>query len=210
MDFFVLATGIAIGLAMTAPPGPVNILVIRTAISQGFRVGFLTGLGAVASDLVYASIAAYGVSSIAHAVSSHARPLMAVGGAFLVFIGLRLARTRLGLEALGPEGAQDKGVLIGKMLTAFTMSITNPAVLFGFLAIFGTMNGVLHLNEHASRPLTVVAGVAIGTMTWWLFLSFLVSRFRDRITETMFLRINRWTGVLIAGFGFALLMEALV
>ena len=210
MDFFVLVTGIAIGLAMTAPPGPVNILVIRTAISQGFRVGFLTGLGAVASDLVYASIAAYGVSSIAHLITSHARPLTMVGGAILVLIGVRLARSRVGLDGLAPEAPQDGRLIPGKMLTAFTRSMTNPAVLFGFLAIFGTMNGVLHLNEHASRPLTVVAGVAIGTMTWWLFLSFIVSRFRDRITETMFLRINRWTGVLIAGFGFALLMEALV
>lgn len=210
MDFFVLAAGIAIGLAMTAPPGPVNILVIRTAIGQGFRVAFLTGLGAVASDMIYASIAAYGVSSIAHLISSHARPLMAVGGAVLVFIGVRLARTRLGLEALGPDAAGDMSVVPGKMLTAFTMSITNPGVLFGFLAIIGTMNGVLHLSEHASRPPMVVVGVAIGTMLWWLFLSFLVSRFRERISETMFIRINRWTGVLIAGFGFALLMEALL
>ena len=210
MDFFVLAAGIAIGLAMTAPPGPVNILVIRTAIGQGFRVAFLTGLGAVVSDMFYASIAAYGVSSIAHLISSHARPLMAVGGAVLVFIGVRLARTRLGLEALGQDAAGDMSVVPGKMLTAFTMAITNPGVLFGFLAIFGTMNGVLHLSEHASRPPTVAAGVAIGTMLWWLFLSFLVSRFRERISETMFMRINRWTGVLIAGFGFALLMEALL
>lgn len=209
MDFVLLATGIAIGLAMTAPPGPVNILVIRTAIGQGFQVAFLAGLGAVVSDMLYASIAAYGVSSIAHVITSHARPLMAVGGAVLVFIGVRLARTRLGLEALGPEAPQGRSLVPGKVLTAFTMSITNPGVLFGFLTIFGTMNGVLRLSENAARPLTAVAGVAMGATLWWLFLSFVVSRFRDRISETMFARINRWTGVLIAAFGFALMMEAL-
>ena len=36
-----------------------------------------------------------------------------------------------------------------------------------------------------------------------------MTRFKSRITETVFDRINRWTGVLIAAFGFALLMEAL-
>lgn len=209
MDFFLLATGIAIGLAMTAPPGPVNLLVIRTAVAHGFRVAFLTGLGSVVSDMIYASIAAYGVSSIAHVITSHARPLTAVGGAILVFIGVRLARTRMGLDVLGTEAARDRGQILGKMFTAFTMSITNPGVLFGFLAIFGTMNGVLRLSENAARPPTAVAGVAIGVILWWLFLSFLISGFRERVSESMLARINRWTGILIAAFGFALLMEAL-
>lgn len=204
-----LATGIAIGLAMTAPPGPVNLLVIRTAIGQGFRVAFLTGLGSVVSDMIYASIAAYGVSSIAHIITSHARPLTAVGGAVLVFIGVRLARARVDIGEIAPDAPQGSGMIAGKMLTAFTMSITNPGVLFGFLAMFGTMNGVLRLSENAARPPTAVAGVAIGVILWWLFLSFLVSRFRERISEAMLARINRWTGILIAAFGFVLLTEAL-
>ena len=45
----------------------------------------------------------------------------------------------------------------------------------------------------------------IGTL-WWLFLGFVVTRLKSRITATTFDRINRWTGVLIAAFGFALLM----
>jgi threonine/homoserine/homoserine lactone efflux protein len=208
MEFLVLSAGIAIGLAMTAPPGPVNLLVIRTAIGQGPRVAFFTGLGAVLSDMIYATIAAYGVSSIAHVITSHARPLMAAGGVLLVVIGVRLARTRIGLDTLAPVGSSGGNLIPGKMLTAFSMSITNPGVLFGFIAIFGTMNGVLHLSEHAGRPVVAVAGVAIGSTAWWLFLSFLVSRLRERVNEAMFARINRWTGVLIAAFGFALLMEA--
>ena len=210
MDLLVLSAGIAIGLAMTAPPGPVNLLVIRTAIGQGPRVAFFTGLGAVVSDMIYATIAAYGVSSIAHVITSHARPLMAVGGLLLAFIGVRLARTRIGLDALPPARSAPGNVIPGKMLTAFSMSITNPGVLFGFIAIFGTMNGVLQLSEHAGRPMTAVAGVAIGSMLWWLFLSSIVSRLRERVSEAMFARINRWTGVLIAAFGFVLLMEALL
>lgn len=209
MDLILLATGIAIGLAMTAPPGPVNMLVIRTSIGQGFRVAFLTGLGAVVSDMVYACVAAYGVSSIAHVITSHARPLLALGGVIVAVIGVRLARTRIGLDAQGPEVPEGRNAPLGKMATAFTMSITNPGVLFGFLAIFSTMNAALRLGEGAGRPLTAVAGVAIGATLWWLFLSFVVSRFRDRISETMLTRINRWTGILIAAFGFALLMEAL-
>jgi threonine/homoserine/homoserine lactone efflux protein len=209
MDPFLLLTGIAIGLSVTAPLGPVNILVIRNAIRRGFAVAFLTGLGAVVADGVYAVIAAYGVRSAAHAITDYARPLMAVGGVLLAVIGIRLARSRLTLAELQAQEPPSGPQIAGKMLTAFTLTLTNPGVFFGFLAIFGTLNAVLRLDDGPSRPLTVIAGVALGGIAWWLFLSFIVTRFRARIGESLFQRINRWTGILIAAFGFALLMEAL-
>ena len=70
MDLTLLLTGIAIGLAVTAPLGPVNILVIRNAIRRGFTVAFLVGLGAVAADVLYASAAAYGVSWVSSLIAA--------------------------------------------------------------------------------------------------------------------------------------------
>ncbi len=55
--------------------------------------------------------------------------------------------------------------------------------------------------------MTLVAGVVAGGLLWWLVLSLGVSCFRNGIGERSFGRVNRWTGVLIAAFGFALLME---
>jgi arginine exporter protein ArgO len=134
---------------------------------------------------------------------------MAVGGALLVLIGVRLACARLGLGDLALQKPPRKLQVASTTLTAFAVTMTNPGVFFGFLAIFGTMNAVLRLEEGWLRPPTVVAGVVIGGALWWLFLSFAVSRFKDRISDVTFDRINRWTGILIAGFGFALLAEAL-
>lgn len=208
MDFELLLTGMAIGLAMTAPLGPVNILVIRNAIRRGFAMAFLVGLGAVVADCLYAVAAAYGVSSIARIITTYANPLMMAGGLLLVVMGVRLARKRTGFGAVIQEGPARSGQVAGRMLGAFTLTLTNPGEFFGFLAIFSTMNAILRLHENALRPPTVVLGVVLGGALWWLFLSFTVSRFRERISDTLFQRINRWTGVLIAAFGFALLMEA--
>lgn len=209
MDVILLITGAAIGLSVSAPLGPVNLLVIRSAIGRGFGAALLAGLGAVLADGFYAAIAAYGVMSVAHLVTEHARILMIAGGCLLVVVGVKLARTHVGLAALQlqePPGALETA---GRMLTAFSLTITNPGVFFGFLAILGSMSAVLRLDEAWHRPPTVVAGVVIGGVLWWLFLSFAVSRFKTRIGGKSFDRINRWTGLLIAAFGFALLMEAL-
>jgi len=209
MDVTLLLTGIAVGLSVTAPLGPVNVIVIRNAIKRGFAVAFLTALGAVAADIAYATLAAYGVRSIEHAMIGYGLPLTIVGGLLLVFLGIRLARSHVSLSELALLEPLSNRQMAGKILTTFMLTLTNPGIFFGFLAIFGTMNSVLRLGESLDRPPTVVAGVAAGGLAWWLFLSFVVARLRARISETLFDRINRWTGVLIAAFGFALLMNAL-
>ncbi len=208
MDPILFITGIFIGLSVTAPLGPVNIIVIRTAIRRNFAVAVMTGLGAVAADSIYASLAAYGVSSIEQFIAQYAKPLMLAGGVLLVVLGIRLARSHMSLEQLALLEVPSRRLIIRKALGTFLLTLTNPGVFFGFLAIFGTMSGVLALASSPARPLTVVAGVVLGGTLWWLFLSFVVTRLKSRITATILDRINRWTGVLIAAFGFALLMDA--
>ena len=64
MDWSLIIAGMSIGLAMAAPLGPVNLIVIRTALCHDLKVAFLAGLGAVLADVVIAGIAAYGIQSI--------------------------------------------------------------------------------------------------------------------------------------------------
>jgi threonine/homoserine/homoserine lactone efflux protein len=210
MDVILFVTGIFIGLSVTAPLGPVNLIVIRTAIERSFGIAVLTGLGAVLADAVYASLAAYGVSTIERFIAQFALPLTLIGGSILVFLGIRLARSHISLEQLTLDGQPPSRLIVKNMLTTFALTMTNPGAFFGFLAIFGTMSAVLALSAAPGRPPTVVAGVVMGGTLWWLFLSFVVTRLKSRVTEATFDRINRWTGVLIAAFGFALLMDVLV
>lgn len=147
MDFILFLTGMAIGLSVSAPLCPVNILAIRNAIERGFGVAFAVGLGAVAADLIYAVIAVCGIRSIAHLITAHANVLMILGGVLLVAIGLRLARSEVSLAQLKLEKAPGRRAIAGRMFTAFSLTITNPGVFFGFLAVFGSLNAVLRLDE---------------------------------------------------------------
>ena len=208
MDFTLIATGIAIGLSMTAPLGPVNIIVICTALRRGLWVAVLTGVGAVLADLIFAVGAAYGVRAIERLVIDYAAPLTLTGGAVLVVMGIRIARYHISLGALEAQEAPSRRQIMTKMLTTFGLTLTNPGTFIGFIAIFGAMSGVLKLGSAPYRPLFAVMGVALGGIAWWLFLSYIVTHFRAHIGTTMLDRINRWTGILIAAFGFALLMGA--
>src|SRR6478672_10093257 len=114
MDPRLLLIGVAIGLAVTAPLGPVNVLVIRNAIRRGFMVAFLIGLGAAVGDVLYATAAAYGLSWVSELIAAYARPLMIAGGLLLVVTGVWLARKRIHLARIDEDEPQTAR-LVGKM-----------------------------------------------------------------------------------------------
>ena len=202
MDLQLIIAGVSIGLAMTAPIGPVNLIVIRTALNSGFRAAFLAGLGAVLADIFMAGIAAFGLHSIEQLFLDHEKILQVAGGLLLVVIGVRTARLHFATADLAPiPNAARLGL-------TFSLSLTNPALILGFLAIFSSMSGILALGASLYRPLIVILGVATGGALWWLVLSFLISRAKTRLSATTLDRINRWSGIFVAAFGFALLLRA--
>ena len=57
----------------------------------------------------------------------------------------------------------------------FSLSVTNPGLVLGFLAIFGSLSGHLALGTSPYRPAFVVLRLAMGGALWWLLLSFVVA-----------------------------------
>lgn len=201
MDPQLVIAGMSIGLAMSAPVGPVNLVVIRAALNCGFRAAFLAGLGAILADMCMAGIAAFGLNSIAQFITAYETPLQIIGGLLLVFLGIRTARTHFAAADLDPVlQAATPGL-------TFTLSVTNPGLVLGFLSIFSSMSGFLALGTSPYRPLLVLLGVAMGGALWWLVLSFVVSRAKSRLSATTLDGINRWSGIFVAAFGFALLLN---
>ena len=52
-----LVKGLAMGLSIAAPVGPIGVLCIRRTLDRGRLSGLVSGLGAATADLVYGSIA---------------------------------------------------------------------------------------------------------------------------------------------------------
>ena len=58
--------GILIGVIASAPMGPVGILCIQRTLNKGRWYGFVTGIGAACSDIVYALFTAHRVPLHGH------------------------------------------------------------------------------------------------------------------------------------------------
>lgn len=192
--------GILIGFAIAAPVGPIGVLCIRRTLVEGRIAGLISGLGAASADALYGIIAALGFTLLADFLTAQQVWLRLLGGFFLCYLGVR--------AFLAPPVALDfsspgKKGLLSAYITTFFLTLTNPLTIFAFAAIYA---GVTSAGLHSANAFVLVLGVFSGSALWWTVLSAGVSLFRNRVTPTALVWINRISGAFIVGFGFKLLL----
>jgi threonine/homoserine/homoserine lactone efflux protein len=182
-----------IGLAIAAPVGPIGLLVIQRTLQRGGLVGLATGLGAAVADALYGAVGAFGVSWIIDALVGARVPLALGGGAFLLWLAWRIWRSKPA-EKVAQAGSG--AGLLSCFAGTFVLTLSNPATIFSFIAVFGTLGARMVV----SSPWTMVAGVLLGSALWWLLLSAAVGRLRSRFDARAMAWVNRASALLLSGF----------
>ncbi|MCW5635663.1 MAG: LysE family transporter [Rubrivivax sp.] len=183
-----------IGLAIAAPVGPIGLLVIQRTLDHGRVVGLATGLGAAVADACYGAIGAFGVVVVLNALQAARVPLAVGGGALLLWLAWR---SWVAVPAERAAEVRAAPGLASSFAATFVLTLSNPATILSFIAIFGAMGA---RQAQPPSPLPLVAGVLIGSALWWLFLSAAVARLRHHVD----VRARRWIGrvsaLLLAAF----------
>jgi threonine/homoserine/homoserine lactone efflux protein len=187
------AQSLLIGLSIAAPVGPIGLLVIQRTLQRGALVGLATGLGAAAADALYGAIGAFGVASVIDALVGARVPLALGGGAFLLWLAWRTWQTPPATRAAQAGGGAG---LLPCFAGTFALTLSNPATIFSFIAVFGTLGARLA----GGSPWTMIAGVLVGSALWWLLLSAAVARLRSRFDARAQAWVNRASALLLAGF----------
>lgn len=193
MAFFL--KGIVIGFSIAAPVGPIGLLCIRRSLAEGQKIGLATGLGAASADAIYGCIAGFGLTAVSAFLVAQKFWLGLLGGLFLCYLGIR---TFFAKPAERPAEVSGTGLLAAYASTFF-LTLTNPATILSFLAVFAGL-GLVTSGDHATAA-SLVAGVFLGSAVWWLLLSNGVALFRSKIGPNTMLIINRISGVLIFALG---------
>ena len=190
--------GFFIGIVTTAPVGPVNVMAIQHAVRSGFSHGVFVGLGAVVADTIFAAAAIFGVSAVTNFIDGQLRLIEVVGGALLIIFGFKIWHTH---PHLTKDANDAEYSYLGDSTAAFFIAITNPGTIFFFAFVFGALGN--YRPEHGDHfgALMMVAGVAAGATTWWVFVSALVSHFKAKIDDQWLDRVNHIAGVALIAFG---------
>ena len=193
--------GLLLGFSIAAPVGPIGVLCIRRTLAHGRLAGLLTGLGAATADAVYGSIAAFGLTAAASLLVGQGHWLRPVGAVLLGYLGSRTFVTPPATEV--PAAAASGNA--HAYLTSLGLTLTNPMTILSFGAAYTGLG----LGTRIANPLaavSMVAGVFLGSVLWWVGLTTAVGWFRSRLGWKSMLWVNRFSGAVLLAFAAAVLL----
>ncbi len=196
--------GILIGIIASAPMGPVGVLCVQRTLNKGRWYGFITGIGAAVSDIIYALITGYGMSFIMDLITDPQTlfVLKITGSIMLLLFGIYCFKSNPTKKV--HFSGKGKGTLLHNGITAFLVTSSNPLIIFLFMAAFAQFAFVV-----PNQPLMMSAGyfsIVVGALLWWFGLTWLVDKIRGKFDKDGIVLINKVIGSLVIIFSLIVLI----
>ncbi|WP_049922981.1 LysE family translocator [Halopiger djelfimassiliensis] len=157
-----LVTGLAgavFGLALAAPPGPMNALIAEESVVRGWGAGFRAGLGAMLADVLYFLLTLGGVVAVIDRYPAVRPALYLAGGLLMLYFAVGAVK-----EARAARSFTDGGNDTSKgFRRTFVLSVTNPYQI-GFWLTVGVgllQPGNLDVFAHVPAIDDVLAGTLV-------------------------------------------------
>lgn len=191
-----LLKGLMIGFSIAMPVGPIGLLCIRNVLAYGMIYGLVTGLGAACADAFYGALAGFGITAIGVFLEEQSAYLQTVGALFLCYLGI----VTFFAKASASNAEDSKLSLFHFFLITFFLTLTNPLTIISFAGVYAAL-GIGVETSNVKDALTTTSGVFLGSAAWWLILSIASSLFRDKLDAKASVWLNKFSGIVIFGFG---------
>lgn len=201
MDTSLFIQGMIIGLTLAVPVGPIALMCIQRAVTDGRLHGILSGVGVATADSFYAAVTFFGLTAISGLIIAHQYSLRFAAGVVLILVGIRIF-----LSIPSPMNVKtEHETYLKDYLSMVAIAIANPLTLIFFIAILPGFGVVFHGNSVLFAT-EFVSGVFLGSTLWWIILCGAIGSVRSRISADYLRLINRISGVMIVCFGSGLLL----
>ncbi|MFC6992052.1 LysE family translocator [Haladaptatus sp. GCM10025707] len=125
-----LVAGVVFGLAIAAPPGPMNAVIAEESVLRGWLAGVRAGLGAFTADVVFFVLALYGAVAFVETYPTVRGVMVAAGGLLMLYFAYGAARSAT--QTFTGDGLDDDQKGFQK---AFVLALTNPYQIVFWLTI---------------------------------------------------------------------------
>jgi threonine/homoserine/homoserine lactone efflux protein len=186
--------GIIIGVLVSAPMGPIGLLCVQRTLNKGRWSGFISGAGAAFSDLIYASITCLGMGIVIDFVDVYRTALQIVGSILLLLFGFYTFRTNPSKSLHKPKEGGNS--LSQDAVTAFFLTLSNPLIIFLYIALFARFN-FIDPEETLYSIIIGLSFIVLGALGWWFLVSTLIGKLRTIINVRGLWVINKVVGGII-------------
>lgn len=186
---YILPRGLAIGALISAPMGPIGMLVIQRTLGKGRWPGMFTGIGAALSDLIYCLLTGFGLSFITDFIDEQQLWLQLVGGVVLAIFGVYLFRKNP-TRSLKTASEMPANSFWSDFITGFLLTFSNPLILFFIVGLFARFCFILPdfgVGHYIFAYLCLLG----GALLWWYGVTWLVNRLRRRFNVRSLRLVNR-------------------
>lgn len=197
---YVIIRGFAIGVLISAPMGPIGMLVIQRTLNKGRWPAFATGIGAAISDVLYCLLTGTGLAFIIDFVEQQQVLLQVLGSVVLAIFGVVLFRKNPS-RSLKKKDMPPANTYWRDIVSGFFLTVSNPLILFFIIGLFARFNFFLPEFE-VYHYISGYLSIAAGALAWWFAITFLVNKMRAHFNVRSLYLINRIIGSLL--FIFAL------
>lgn len=187
--------GLLIGVLVSAPMGPIGVLVIQRTLNKGRQPAFYTGCGAALSDLTYSLLTGLGLSFVHDFIERNSAVLQVIGSLFIVAYAMFLFRKNPS-RSLKTPGSLRASSYWRDFVTGFLFTFSNPLILFFIIGLFARFNFL----DSQYGPGEYVAGyvaIAAGAVGWWFLITFFVNKVRAHFNLRAMWVVNRIIAVLL-------------
>ena len=188
--------GLLIGIIASAPMGPVGVLCVQRTLNKGRWYGFVTGCGAALSDMIYAGITGLGMGLVVDFVSNDTNRfyLQIIGSLLLMCFGFYTYRTDPTRKIR--QSGKPKGTLTHNGITAFLVTLSNPLIVFLFMALYAQFA----FGLQPDKPVEMLMGflsIVGGALLWWWGLTWLIDQIRAKFDTNGIKLINKIIGMVV-------------
>lgn len=197
--------GMLVGFSASVPLGPIGVLCIQRTLQRGRLSGFVSGLGAASSDVIYAIIAGFSLSFIVTFIEEQFVWIQVFGSIILILLGWHIFRSNPAKQLRKQRSGKSKNSYLQDYVSTFLLTFSNPLAIFLFIAFFAGF-GVVMTNSGIYGQLVLITGVFLGAAAWWFLLTSVVGFFRSAVNLRRLFWINRIAGatiIILVVIGFA-------
>lgn len=189
-----VSKGIIIGVLVSAPMGPIGMLCIQRTLNKGRWHGFVTGLGAALSDVLYAALTCLGMGVVVNFVEANQAPLQLIGSIVLGFFGYYIYQSNP-VKGLQKQGER-KLSFTQDFITAFLLTFSNVLIVLLYIGLFARFGFVLP-EYSVGMLIGGVLCIGVGAIIWWFGITYIVAKLKKWFNVRGIWLMNRIVGAVI-------------
>lgn len=189
-----ICKGLLIGVLVSAPMGPIGMLCIQRTLYKGRWHGFVTGLGAALSDVLYAALTSLAMGVVVSFVEDNHDLLQLFGSIVLAGFGYYIYRSNPVRRLQKQKDV--KLSFTQDFVSAFLLTFSNVLIVLLYIGLFARF-GFVSADYSVWMMMGGLLCIGIGAVLWWFVVTYVVAKLRKWFNIRGIWLMNRVVGTVI-------------